>query len=619
MQTSEQESAAVAAAVNADPPARTLPSWLPVAAVLVPCLAACAWVEPYLANAAASWLVFGVLGLGLSLVWGQMGFLSLGQTAFYGLGAYAASIAAINVAPFMSNPMLVSVPAGTCAGAAAAAAIGWIVFYGRMGALQGTILTYTFTLVIWTVSVSFTADAGRAHIGGDNGIAEIPGFVFGFGENARPMSPNEMLATMLVVAAAAYLACVKVMASPLGRIIGCIRQNPVKTELLGYDIRRSQLVLFVIGGALSGLAGSLYCAWSAYVSPSLFSAQEAMLVPIYVLAGGLGSLAGAFAGSAMVGALSFWLGGGAAGGQATLVLGVCLMLLVLCAPAGLAGAFKRITRRSRGAALHAPAAPQVAIDAGALARTVLLDGRASNCEFEAHGLFKRFGGVTPVNHVSRRFCAGSAHALIGPNGAGKSSFLRCCVGLYDVDKGAIRMNDADLTRRAAFTRVRQGVGIKTQAPMTFAELSVHDNLWVAAYRPARDKRAADRAAAKAVAAAGLQQQAGMPAGSLPHGAQQWLDIAMVMVQQPGVLFLDEPAAGMTPQERRELAALLATLGRSMPVIVVEHDMDFVRTLGARVTVLHQGSVFAEGDIEALRSDERVMEIYLGKKHAARTG
>lgn len=586
--------------------------WMPALAVAITALVAVSTLEPYLAHAASSWLIFGLLGLSLSLVWGQLGFLSLGQTAFYGLGGYAASVVAINVAA--GNPMLVALPVGAAVGALSAIAIGWVVFYGRMGALQGTILTYTFTLVLWTVAVSLTATAGKAQIGGDNGISEIPGFVAGLSAGSRPMTPNEMLGALVVLCALAYGGCRVLMASSFGKLVVCVRQNPDKSELLGIDIRRVQLILFALAGAIAGVAGALYCAWGGYTSPSIFSAQEAMLVPIYVLAGGVASLGGAFLGAGLVGALSFWLGGGAAGGQATLVLGICLMVLVLFAPKGIVGLAQALATRHRERAGDGAATPvAVSLDVPRFVRLVASGASGACRRFSTVSLFKRYGGVTPVKEVSRRFEPGAPHALIGPNGAGKSSYLRCCSGQVEPDAGRVQLDDLDITRWPAFRRVRSGVGIKTQAPLVYRELSVQDNLWVAAYRVCRDRAAATEAAAAMLHALGLQRLGGTLAGALPHGTQQWLDIAMVMIQRPGVLFLDEPAAGMTGQERRELAKLIALLGTSVPVVVVEHDMEFVNMLGGHVTVLHQGEVFAEGDIASLRTDDRVLDVYLGKK------
>jgi len=167
-------------------------------------LAASSWfLDSYLAYVATSWIIFGLLGLSLDLVWGRAGVLSLGETAFYGIGGYLGSVAAINLAPLAGNTLIWSLPSGALAGACSAGLIGLLIFFGRMGALQATILTYTATLIIWTIAVSLHATVGAAVIGGDNGLAEIPSYVLGFADAAQSLAPNEMLGRTVLIAEAA--------------------------------------------------------------------------------------------------------------------------------------------------------------------------------------------------------------------------------------------------------------------------------------------------------------------------------------------------------------------------------------------------------------------------------
>jgi branched-chain amino acid transport system permease protein len=342
-----------------------------------------------------------------------------------------------------------------------------------------------------------------------------------------------------------------------------------------------------------------------------------LLVPIYVLVGGLGTLAGAFVGAIAIGGLSYWLGGGAVGGQTTLILGVVLVLLVLFLRNGMLGALGELWQRSL------PDANAAARDAGAVSiDPVVLEGLLQEAAIQAGpakslattDLFKRFGGVIPVNKVSRSFSPGQPFSLIGPNGAGKSSYLKTCVGIYPPEAGRIMLGSGeDITRARIFERVRRGMGVKNQKPQVFGELTVFDNLWMAAYARTRSKTAAVDVSGKIMAMLGFTNQAAVQASALSHGQQQWLDIGMVLCLAPRVVLLDEPAAGMTNEETRELSSMVRILARHTTVIVVEHDMEFVRTLEGHVTVLHQGEVFAEGDIDTLRKNERVLDIYLGRR------
>ena len=590
--------------------------------VIFPALAALAGIylasiiDPYLAYVATSWIIFGLLALSLDIVWGRGGLLSLGQTAFYGMGGYFGSVVSINLLPYTGMTILAAIPAGFLFGAICASLLGYLLFFSKMGALQSTILTYTFTLLLWSVTQTFSLTIGDAVIGGDNGMSNIPGYALTPNIPAEPMDPNAVLVFVIICSCLVYFLTYAIMRSTFGRVIDCIRMDSEKTELLGYDVRRYQLILFVYAGGIAGVAGALFGGWSNYLSPSIFSVQEALLVPIYVLVGGLGTLAGPFLGSMAIGGLSFWLGGGAVGGQTTLILGMVLVVLVLFLKNGFLGALTLVWRRflpdHNAAAKHSN---PVKIDAEVL-EDLLRDAAQSagpGKSLITDNAYKSFGGVVPVNRVSRKFLIGKPNALIGPNGAGKSSYLKSCIGLYRLEDGRICLGEDDITAAPIFARVRMGLGVKNQRPQVFSELTVAQNLWIAAYSRTGDNALSIDICNQVLGMLGLDQQSGVEAGVLSHGQQQWLDIGMVLCLAPRVVLLDEPAAGMTKEETRELSTLVKVLSKHTTVVVVEHDMEFVRTLEGHVTVLHQGAFFADGDIESLRSDGRVLDIYLGRR------
>ncbi|KAG1668241.1 High-affinity branched-chain amino acid transport ATP-binding protein LivG [Nymphon striatum] len=343
------------------------------------------------------------------------------------------------------------------------------------------------------------------------------------------------------------------MRSNFGRIVDCIRIDVEKTELLGYDIRKFQVLNFAYSGAIAGIAGSLFALWANYLNPSVFSVQEALLVPIYVLVGGLGTLAGGFLGALGIGALSFWLGGGAAGGQTTLILGAVLILLVLFLKNGILGAIGAIWKRML------PDPNQAARNAGTVKiDTDVLESILKDAAQQAGPakqmisteLFKQFGGVIPVNKVSREFVPGKPYSLIGPNGAGKSSYLKTCVGIYWPEGGSLKLGDDDITKTPIFDRVRKGMGVKNQKPQVFGDITVLDNLWTAAFSRTQNKNQAMEISLKILSMLGMENQSGVEASALSHGQQQWLDIGMVLCLAPRVVLLDEPAAGMTNEETR---------------------------------------------------------------------
>lgn len=585
---------------------------------IVLCLAiASSYFDPYIAYIASSWVIYGLLGLSLDLVWGRGGVLSLGQTALFGLGGYAAGIVAINFAPMTGNTLIWLIPTGAVIGALVAAGLGWFIFFSRMGPLPTTIVTYTFILILWTGARSFSIKIGSAVVGGDNGMSDIPSIIVAFGENAQSLEPNGMFVIVLLISALVYLLIQAVMRKPFGTIIDCVRLEPLKTELLGYDIRRYQWLLFVLSGGVAGIAGAMYGAWANYLNPSIFSVQEALLVPVYVLVGGLGTLVGAFIGAVAVGGLSFWLGGGAIGGQTTIILGGCLIFLVLFLKKGLLGVsfdiwqwlMSKVANNGQSDNLQQPAN----VNPELLEKLSLKNEEEHQGILESNLVTKKFGGVTAVNNVSQQFRPGKVHCLIGPNGAGKSTFLRCCTGTYKIDGGSISFAGKDITSWEPYARVQAGIGIKMQIAQIFDELDVKHNLWIAAYSRIKDSQMAYRTTEQILSLLGMKSRQHQLASELSHGEQQWLDIGMVLCLSPSLILLDEPAAGMTREEKHQLSQLIKTLAKTASVVVVDHDMEFVRTLKAEITVLHQGGVFAQGNIEDLRKDERILDIYLGRR------
>jgi branched-chain amino acid transport system ATP-binding protein len=208
----------------------------------------------------------------------------------------------------------------------------------------------------------------------------------------------------------------------------------------------------------------------------------------------------------------------------------------------------------------------------------------------------------------------SVHCLIGPNGAGKSTLFKLIVGTHSPTAGRIEFLGENVTAMRPSERVRLGMSIKMQAPSLFRDLPVHQNLKIALQHHVT-KSALEDEEARLLALLGLSAEAGKQAGSLSHGQQQWLEIGMALACNPSMLLMDEPTAGLSPEETHKTGELIKSLNREgMTILVVEHDMAFIRQVAQRVTVLHLGKRFTEGKIEDVVADPRVAEIYLGKKH-----
>jgi urea transport system ATP-binding protein len=232
-----------------------------------------------------------------------------------------------------------------------------------------------------------------------------------------------------------------------------------------------------------------------------------------------------------------------------------------------------------------------------------------------------FDGFRALNGLSFVVMSGQMRAVIGPNGAGKTTMMDVITGKTRPDSGRVIFRDAhDLTVLDEARIANLGIGRKFQKPTVFENLTVFDNLWLAFKGDRRVRRMfsffASRAERDAImetlGAIGLAAFRDQLAGSLSHGQKQWLEIGVLLVQDPDLLLVDEPVAGMTDAETETTAALLRTIAKSHSVVVVEHDMEFVEMLDVPVTVLHEGSVLAEGSLETVRNDERVIEVYLGR-------
>ena len=241
---------------------------------------------------------------------------------------------------------------------------------------------------------------------------------------------------------------------------------------------------------------------------------------------------------------------------------------------------------------------------------------------EVAGVSVSFDGFKAINDLSFEIGPQELRAIIGPNGAGKTTFMDIVTGKTRPDRGSVTWGEENisLTRLSEAKIARLGVCRKFQRPTVFEDQSVFDNLvmalqadrrpWkVLLWRPAEVDVDRVRAIAEEI---GLVGELPRKAGELAHGQKQWLEIGMLLAQEPRLLLVDEPAAGMTVGERQHTTEILKEAARTRAVIVVEHDMEFVRALDCRVTVLHEGQVLSEGSLDHVTADQRVIDVYLGR-------
>ncbi|MEU3276619.1 urea ABC transporter ATP-binding protein UrtD [Streptomyces antibioticus] len=237
-------------------------------------------------------------------------------------------------------------------------------------------------------------------------------------------------------------------------------------------------------------------------------------------------------------------------------------------------------------------------------------------ELEIRGLRVSFDGFTAVDGVDLEVRAGDLRFLIGPNGAGKTTLVDAVTGLVKA-QGSVRFGGAELLGRSVHRIARSGIGRTFQTATVFEELTVLQNLDIAAgagrgaWTMLRRRKAVPPEVTEALATVGLTDLADAPAGTLAHGQKQWLEIGMLLVQDVRLLLLDEPVAGMSHDEREATGELLRRISAARTVVVIEHDMDFMRSFARSVSVLHAGRVLSEGTVAQVQADPKVQEVYLG--------
>jgi urea transport system ATP-binding protein len=239
----------------------------------------------------------------------------------------------------------------------------------------------------------------------------------------------------------------------------------------------------------------------------------------------------------------------------------------------------------------------------------------------AEGVTKSFDGFKAINDLNFYLDEGELRTIIGPNGAGKSTFLDLITGRTRPDEGQIEFKDTPVTKKSEYQIYRMGIGRKFQTPSVYSDHTVYENIllglkgsrgvWSAIFgrvTPVQNERIF-----AVLETINLKDKAKVRAGALAHGQKQWLEIGMLIAQDPELMLVDEPAAGMTDEETARTGELLLSLAGKHTIIVIEHDMVFVRQLASKVTVLHQGSILCEGSLDQVQNDERVIEVYLGRK------
>ncbi|WP_430232832.1 ATP-binding cassette domain-containing protein [Paraburkholderia tropica] len=579
-----------------------------LAVVLLAAAFAACNVNGYFVVVLAGVVLLAICGVGLNLLLGLTGQVSFGHAAFFAIGAYAVAILTTQFGwSFWSAWAL---GAGVAAVAGALLALTALRVRGPGLAM----VTIAFAFVIEQSAVE-----GGDLTGGQNGIMNVFGPALGgFADGERAVA---LIALVLLAVALALYA--RVSRGAWGAAMRAVRDSETAAASIGVNALTVKTVAFAFSAALAGFAGGLFAPLQGMVTPGMFSFSQSILFVLVVMIGGAGSLAGPLVGAAVVGLLPELLAG--LENLRLLCFGVLLLVVLWSAPNGVAGVAAALVRRlvspSRAQSGESPhdrdAAAPVALE------PLSADARRS---LAAQGLSMTFDGVKAVSDLSFELPAARVTSLIGPNGAGKSTVLNMLSGFYRPQTGTRKLGALQLDAGSAFRSGRAGVARTYQTSQLFGSLSVLDNVALALTRgrlgalfgTARMQGDAPRKQALALLrACGYHGDAQIEAASLAHVDRRLVEIARALATRPAVLLLDEPAAGLSSEDKARLGTLLRRIADSgVTVGLVEHDMSLVMGVSDRIVVIDAGRFLAQGEPAAIRADAAVREAYLGASNDA---
>lgn len=549
----------------------------------------------YWAYQLALYYLYAIAALGIGLCWGRAGILPLGQAMFFGLSAYLSGLALI--AFDGSAWLIVLLPLAALASGALAYAIGVLVFRqrGESGAYF-SMITLALSLLAYQIANSWDSVTG-----GFNGLKGIPG-----------LPGLDSFTASYYVAAAALLASLAltlwVLRSPVGTLWSALAQNERRLWLFGFDGNQLKSVAFGVSGLLAGIGGALYAPQQGLVTPQLCGFLLSAELIVWAAVGGRGRLLGPVIGTVLVGSLSsalrarfeFW----------EVFVAVMFIAVVLLFPQGIAGAYalieSRFASRRRRSDLGAPprGGPRQP------ARLTIADVSA------------RIGEVTILDRLTLAFDRPGIFCIIGPNGAGKTSTFNLLTGELAAAEGRVVLDGSEVTGMAPHRIVHLGVGRKFQNPTVFTDLSIADNLCIALWcgrasrldllRP-RLRRWTSPMLAELGERYEFLAEGSRKASELSHGERQILELAMALLAEPRLLLLDEPSAGLSPEETQQVIEVIRWARERLQatVVVIEHDIALVRELAEEVYVLHNGALLAQGTVADVQANAAVKAVYVG--------
>lgn len=550
--------------------------------------------------------MYYVAAAGLNVLVGWSGQKSLGHAGLFAAGAYTA---AMLTAQAGWNPWLALIASAIVAG-----------LFGVLIALP-SLRVKGPSLAMVTIGFGIVAEKivteWQEPFGGQQGIygvvsPSIGGHMFGIREWAW---------LVLLLSFALHMMFRTLLNGKYGRAFQAIQAAEVAAESVSVNVYRMKVLAFVISAVTCGVAGALMVQQNQYINSDFISFNLSIFLLLIVLFGGpsvVGPALGAVVLTMMDAFLARWPG------LQHFTYGVLLLFALYAMPHGLAGALRQLGRRLWPKLIRPVALPMAEGDWMPKYASVR---DATAVILQTTGLYKSYGGVIPTNDISIELRPGHVHALIGPNGAGKTTLLNILSGIVKPDRGSIQFAGRDITKSRASEICALGIGRTFQNLKLFPHMSVLDNVLVGLHPHLKvgfwasllglpvarhEEEGAREEAVRLLRFVDLHEKAFDEAGSLAYGLQRRLELARALATHPRLLLLDEPAAGLNPNETNDLTTLIDRISKKgITVLLIEHHMDLVMAVSDHVVVLDYGSKIAEGSPSAIQSDPQVIAAYLG--------